>query len=160
MGLRQWKQELISTATISGDVLKAASLPWQYCFYRSFLISVLSLKLLPLLRRQPRFHLLVRIEHDLLKSGNVFLLRKTGLPPYPFQQSNLLLHDWFELSLLVQSQVELSREVLHLGASFTSFPWATNSRADECACPQLTRPARFLRSRSANAIGPAPAPVA
>ena len=43
--------------------------------------------------------------------------------------------------------------------TFTSFPWATSSRPDECACPQLTRPARFLGSRSADATAPAPVPV-
>src|SRR5450755_1412341 len=66
-------------------------------------------------------------------------------------------HDW---RAVAADSKGLDRLICSVSAtSLASCPWATNSRADECAGPQLTRPVCFLESRSANANAPAPAPV-
>ena len=65
------------------------------------LIFPQGLKLLPLLCRQPRFHLFVRLEHNLLESGKFFLSRITRVSAYFIQQICLLLRDGLELGLLV-----------------------------------------------------------
>ena len=63
----------------------------------------------------------------------------------------------WRLAFVVQTG---TADVQRPGHQFRFLARATNSCPDECACPQLTRPARFSRSRSARCCAPAPAPAA